>query len=298
MRKDIFFESKRFESVVKRLRKIVDLFGYNELFVPSVEEYRSSLRKGLKISYNSNFYLVRPDITSQIAVNLKRKEKMKLFYTSEVLDGGVKGNWQFGVEFIGGEEILMYVELIKVIILSLEELGIEDFYIDIGSLKVWREIALISGVEEERIFKALKRRNFEIIDGLSIEKKLKDKMWELFNFRGKESDYEKLNLIIESVDDERVFIDFGTIRPLPYYEDVIFEIYSPKIGHPIGGGGDYRINQFKSVGFAFDLRSLSLLASDNKERKGEKIKGRDLKELYKRACELVKRGIPVEIDYE
>ncbi len=294
MKKDLFSESERLADITKSLRRTFELWGYREVFLPAIEEFSEQLRKGTKFAYNNEFYVIKPDLTSQILANLKEPRKLKLYYISEVLNGGIRGEWQAGVEFIGGEDIKMQVEVLLTVITSLEALGIEDFYIDVGSLKVWERA--IEGIEEFKaeIFKALTRRNFEIIEGLPITEEKKEELWQLFNFRGKSCEYEKLNKIIDAVDDERVFIDFGTIRPLPYYSDVIFEVYSPKIGKPLGGGGEYTFKGVSAFGFAFDLNALSRVFNGGIEKSRKRIGG-ELKEAYKLARELVKLGIPVEV---
>ncbi|WP_461866656.1 ATP phosphoribosyltransferase regulatory subunit [Thermococcus sp.] len=295
MKKDLFSESERLADITKSLRRTFELWGYREVFLPAIEEFSEQLRKGTKFAYNNEFYVIKPDLTSQILANLKEPRKLKLYYISEVLNGGIRGEWQAGVEFIGGEDIKMQVEVLLTVITSLEALGIEDFYIDVGSLKVWERA--IEGIEEFKaeIFKALTRRNFEIIEGLPITEEKKEELWQLFNFRGKSCEYEKLNKIIDAVDDERVFIDFGTIRPLPYYSDVIFEVYSPKIGKPLGGGGEYTFKGVSAFGFAFDLNALSRVFNGGIEKSRKRIGG-ELKEAYKLARELVKLGIPVEVE--
>lgn len=294
MKKDLFSESERLADIAKYLRRTFELWGYKEVFLPTVEEYRESLRKGTKFAYNNKFYIIKPDLTSQILMNLKEPRRLKLFYISEVLNGGVRGKWQAGVEFIGGRDLWMQVEVLLTVITSLEALGIKEFYIDIGSLKVWKNA--IMGVEgfREEIFRALAKRNFEIIERLPISGEKKEELWHLFNFRGRKSNYEKLNLIVEALGDDRIFIDFGTIRPLPYYSDIIFEIYSPKLGYPLGGGGEYRFNGIDAFGFAFDLNALSKLYSGKLEKNRKTIRG-ELKEAYKLAKELVTLGIPVEV---
>lgn len=295
MKKDLLSESERLAYVTKYLRRTFELWGYREILLPAIEEFSEQLRKGTKFAYNNGFYIIKPDLTSQILANLKEPRKLKLYYISEVLNGGIKGKWQAGVEFIGGEDIKMQVEVLLAVITSLEALGIEDFYIDVGSLKVWERA--IEGIGEFRaeIFRALTRRNFEIIERLPISGEKKEELWQLFNFRGKSCKYKKLNKIIEAVDDERVFIDFGTIRPLPYYSDIIFEVYSPKIGKPLGGGGEYTFKGVSAFGFAFDLDALSKLF-DGKIEKSRKRVGGELKEAYRLAKELVRLGIPVEVE--
>lgn len=296
MRKGLLAESERLSEIGKYLRRTFELWGYREVFLPAIEEYREGLRKGTKFAYNNEFYVIKPDITSQILENIKEvPEKLKLYYISEVLDGGVRGQWQAGVEYIGGDVTKMAAEVLLTAITALEAVGIEEFYIDIGSLKVWEKAT--EDVEEFRaeIYRALVRRNFEIIEHLPISKEKKEELWELFNFWGKESGYRKLDRIVEAVNDERLFIDFGTVRPLPYYRDVLFEVYSPELGKPLGGGGEYTFKGKPAFGFAFDMGALSKLFRKKGDRNRKKLRG-EPRDVFAEAKRLVRMGIPVEVE--
>lgn len=283
MKKDIFSLSKKFASVSKEAREIFNLWNYRELFLPSIEPFNPRLREGLKFAYNNEFYLIKPDLTSQISAH-KPKKNLRVFYISEVLKDGIKGEWQLGAELLGGEDISMHIEILMIVLTLLEKMNIKEFYIDLGSLEVWNEE--IDGNKElkEKVVEALRKRNFEIIETLRISKNKKENLWRLFNFRGRNTDYEKLKSIVEILDDKRIFIDFGTIRPLPYYKDIIFEIYSPKIGYSIGGGGDYLMNGKRCIGFALNLKALSILSKTTKNEKRTAVSN------YREAFSLVKKG--------
>ena len=281
----------RLAEIGNRLRGVFELWGYREVTFPAIDEYSPGIRKGTKLAYNNAFYLINPDPTSRI-IKTFSDEAIRLFYITEVLNGSTRGEWQAGVEMIGLPGVP--AEPIIVAITALEALGVEEFYIDIGSLEVWREAT--EGIEEFRdvVFGALIRRNFEPIDRLPIPGEKKEELWRLFNFRGRESGFERLDKLVEVIDDERVFIDLGTVRPQPYYTDVIFEIYSPKIGKPIGGGGEYSAGEKPAVGFYLDMIALSKLYS-GKRRQRTRLPLRKPREAYREAKKLVKLGIPVEV---
>ena len=282
----------RLAEIGNRLRKAFELWNYREIMFPAIEEYSEQMRKGTKFAYNNRFYVICPDATSRIIRDFS-DGTARIYYMSEVLDGGGRGTWEAGVELIGGREPDMYVEILSVLITALESLGIEEFYVDIGSMKVWEEA--LRGIEPFRddVRRALLTRNFGIIESLPISAGRKRALWELFNFRGKRSGVKKLDDIVELLGDERVFLDFGTVRPLPYYTDVIFEVYSPLLGRPIGGGGEYLVKGKKAIGFALDLSALSGIYREKKRRR-ETLSG-ETGEVYRKARELVKLGIPVEV---
>ncbi|WP_367884513.1 ATP phosphoribosyltransferase regulatory subunit [Thermococcus sp. JCM 11816] len=129
----------RLAEIGNRLRGgVFDLWNYREIVFPAVEEYSESIRKGTKFAHNNEFYVICPDATSRIIRDFNNGEA-RIYYISEVLDGEIHGVWEAGVELIGGREPDMYVEVPSVLITALESLGIEDFYIDVGSVKVWEE---------------------------------------------------------------------------------------------------------------------------------------------------------------
>ena len=271
--KDIFSTSRKLSFVASHLRRVFELWGYQEVFLPALTRYRENIRKGIKIVHSNDIYAVNPDPTSQILESVRDTKRLKLYYIKEVLNGSPRGIWQAGIEFIGGKEMCMGTEIILVAIASLEAIGIRDFRIDIGSKEIWnRTIGKYSSYKKE-IFRALILRNFEIIESLPIDDKKKKEMWNLFNFRGRKFRDPKLNGIVEMVKDDRVFIDLGTVRPLPYYTDIIFEIYSPYIGTPIGGGGEYEFNGKSAFGFAFNLNVLISLLDDVVEKGVRNISG-------------------------
>ncbi len=297
MIKDILMDWKRIAEITWRIRRVLDLWGYQEFLLPTIVGYKPGIRKGTKFAYQDKFYTIRPDPTSQILTAIREKKDYgvkRVYYISEVLEGGTRGKWQIGAEFIGGQDIELQVEIILVVISALEALNIRDFYIDMGSLSLWREIAMEAGGYHTEIFQSLEKRNFEIVNELPINNHIKEKLWQLFNFRGKRCPYPRLNRILEIINDRRVFADFSTIRPLPYYTDIIFEIYSPHLGKPLGGGGEYISGGERGFGFAMDLDAILQIFQSTphlNRRKTEK----DLKERYSTVRRLIKHDISVEV---
>ncbi|MFW6196976.1 MAG: ATP phosphoribosyltransferase regulatory subunit [Thermoplasmatota archaeon] len=293
MKKDIFSESKCLADITKKIRDVLELWDYRELFLPNTVKYDESLRKGIKLTYNNEIYLTNPDVTSQIVESYRKETDLKCFYISDIQEG-LERDIQLGVEYIGSDRLITKVEILNILISILEKLDIDDFYIDISSLKVWKEV--ISGIEryEDKIFRALKRRNLSVIDALEIEEERKQDLWELLNLRGKKSGLKKIDELLNIIDDERLFADLGTVRPLSYYYDIIFEVYSPEVGFPIGAGGEYFVNGKPSCGFALNLENISKIY-DSKEKNGKMIIQNDLKSAYKTAKKMVSKGEKVEV---
>ena len=295
MNVNLIDQSRKLSSVASKLRQNFELWNYREVLLPAMEEARPELDKGTKFSDGENFYLIKPDITSQILTKLEDGKEYKLFYLSEVLNGGTSGDWQFGVEYVGGNSRFMIVEILNGIITALESLGIREFFVDIGSRKVWENITEEIPEVREKVFNALHHRSFDLIDEVELPEAKLEEIWQLFNYRGQNPEYDRLNSILRTVDDERIFADFGTVRGLPYYDDLTFEIYSPEVGAPLGGGGEYSFGEADSCGFAFHLTNLLEIYSDNGKEDRRKISG-ESEEDFRRARRLVEKGIPVEVD--
>ncbi|WP_457741956.1 ATP phosphoribosyltransferase regulatory subunit [Thermococcus sp.] len=291
MEKSFLADSIRLSKVGKALRRTFELWGYEEVILPTIEPYDEGIKGGTKFAYNNEFYIIKPDVTSRLIKNYEITEG-RLYYIGEVLNGGIRGKWQAGVELVGGEPASMTAEVLSVLITALESLGIEEFYIDLGGLEVWRRATADIREFRDTVWRALERRNFGLIEKLPISEEKKERLWRLFNFRGKSSDYERLSRILELVDDDRVFVDLGTVRPLPYYSDVIFEVYSPKLGKPIGGGGEYLFREKPAVGFALDMKALLGLVGDRRHRR-RYLRGVN---SFKEARKLVSMGIPVGVE--
>ncbi|CEP78023.1 ATP phosphoribosyltransferase regulatory subunit [Defluviitoga tunisiensis] len=253
MKKDIFAESKTLSNIVNKMRNILIQNGYYELFPPSVAQYSENLKKGMKFSDGKNFYLLKPDVTSWLIEMDKVEEKQKIFYVSEVLNENLNSTWQLGFEILNGEHLKAEEEIIRLTIELLKNLEISNFFVDVSSIKVWKNV--LNKVEryKQEVLKAIEVRNFGLIEALEIDQEIKNEIGELFNFRGKQSNINSLNTLLKSINDERIFIDLGTIKYMDYYEDIVFEVYAPDNGHLLGNGGQYRINDKYACGLAFNL---------------------------------------------
>jgi len=253
MKKDIFAESKNLSYIVNKMRKVLTENGCYELFPPSVAQYSENLKKGMKFSDGKNFYLLKPDVTSWLIEMDKVEEKQKIYYVSEVLDENLNSTWQLGYEILDGERLKAEEEIIRLAIEILTDLEIHSFFIDVSSIKVWQNVLNKVTNYKQDIIKAIEVHNFGLIEGLDIDQEIKNEISELFNFRGKESNIDRLNSLVKAINDNRIYIDLGTIKYMDYYEDIVFEVYAPDNGHLLGNGGQYRINNKYACGLAFNL---------------------------------------------
>lgn len=280
-----------------RIRSVFNLWGYTEMLLPAIEPYHPELRDGAKYADGRNYYLIKPDITSQIAVNMKGSSNVnRVSYVSEVIKKGTTGTWQAGVELIGSDRTRGSVEVLNVAISAMESIGISDFNIDIGSTDAWMKETSDISEYRDTIFTALSRRNFSMIDGLLIDSNRKKRLREMMNFRGKKSGFSEVDNVISEMNDERLTVDLGTVKILSYYEGPVFEMYSPHFERLLGNGGSYRIGGLNAVGFAFDLEALASLYRPRRETHRLRVGEKEIGQTYRKARELVSMGMAVEVD--
>ncbi|MGC8960990.1 MAG: ATP phosphoribosyltransferase regulatory subunit [Candidatus Bathyarchaeia archaeon] len=93
--------------------------------------------------------------------------------------------------------------------------------------------------------------------------------------------------------------DITLIRNLEYYTGIVFEVITPSLGVPIGGGGRYDnlIEKFgaqaiQAIGFALDLDRISKTTRIASQRKGGILISGASKTAYRISGELRSRGIP------
>ncbi len=215
------------------------------------------MKEGLRTLVNGELFLAHPDPTSQILSHLKGQHALNVFYCSEVLSLHGRSRWQIGVERMGDEKISGTVELLRMLIQFLESLWIQDFFIDIGSIKLWENHMADIPEHRQEIWRSIRQRNFGMIEELPISAKKKQELWRLLNTRSQSSDDEEMADLLSQIQDKRIFVDMGTIRFLPYYHELVFEVYVPSFGAPLGGGGRYRVNGGLGFGFALDAEILS-----------------------------------------
>ncbi len=294
MKKDIFSENKKIAGLSKRIRETFDGWSYEEFFLPFIEEYADSFRGGLKYSDGKRFYLIKPDATSQIIERVKHPREYRYFYFTDYFLNDGSCSVQFGAEFIGENPLQQKIEILHVVASVLGSAEVKQFCVDIGSLTYLNGI--LSKIPEYRheAMKAIEKRDFSPVEKMKIDEGVKEALWHVFCFRGKTSGIPQLDEILESLPEENFFVDTGTVRYLDYYEDIVFEIYTPSSGKALGGGGDYAVKGMTGFGFSMDLRSLAEVAGFQPVNDRERKDG-EIKMIYAEAKNRVANGKKVEV---
>lgn len=242
---------------------------------------------------------LRPDITTSIArmvtthysdhnLPLRFCYMSNVFRFQEMQKGKDQEFYQIGAELIGIPGIEADIEIILLASSILEKAGISDFIINVGHTKFLE--GLLDEVEGDSSLKdniawAIKNKNFVLLKELVESNELETSAKEIFlslpyfyggpkilqeirkfslNDKCKMAIYELEELwkIVRKFDNISITFDPGLARGMDYYTGIVFEIYSPEAGFPLGGGGRYDnlLDKFNgsrpATGFALSENSI------------------------------------------
>ena len=165
-------------------RTIIDLFstwGY-EFVIPPMVEYLESLLTGtgedldlktfkLTDQLSGRLMGIRADITPQVARIdahlLKRDTPTRLCYLGSVLhtrpskSGDTRAPLQVGAELYGHSGVASDIEIVKLMLATLKQVGINQTYIDLGHIGIFRTLSYdssLSNAQQAQVFEALQRK--------------------------------------------------------------------------------------------------------------------------------------------
>ncbi len=295
-------------------RAVLDLFhtwGY-ELVMPPMIEYLEALLTGVgkeldlqtfKITDQLTGRLmgIRPDMTPQAARidahYLKRGAPTRLCYLDSVLRtrpdefGGSREPLQLGAELFGHAGPESDVEILSLMIATLELVGVENLHIDLGHIGVFRGLIAEAGLnaeEESDLFDALQRKARvdveSLLASLDLSAQHKAMLIALIELnggqevllearkqlRGAPAAVEEALVNLETVAEYvrrgspslPLYFDLAELTGYRYYTGVVFSAFVPSYGRAIARGGRYDgIGQAfgrarPATGFGADLRLL------------------------------------------
>ncbi|WP_462319797.1 ATP phosphoribosyltransferase regulatory subunit [Halochromatium sp.] len=299
-------------------RRLLDLYqgwGY-ELVIPPFIDYLESLLTGtgsdldlqtfkLTDQLSGRLLGVRADMTPQVARidahHLRREIPTRLCYLGTVLhtrtDGfaGTRSPLQIGAEIYGHDGPESDVEVLRLLVQTLEAAGIESPYLDLGHVGVYRGLiqqAGLSRADELRLFDALQRKASAEIEAIIIETEVTapvgTMLLSLVELNGEDAlarasstlraaDPQVLAALerLQRVADELqrwlpelpVHFDLAELRGYTYKTGVVFAAFVPGWGLEIARGGRYddigRVfgRARPAVGFSSDLKGLIALST-------------------------------------
>lgn len=217
---------------------------------------------------------LRPDMTTSIARMVathysEHKLPLRFCYATNVFrfqkprKGRQQEFYQIGAELIGIDGIEADMEIILLASKILQEVGIKKFTVNIGHVKFLE--GLLDEIEsysnKQLIFETIMDRNFILLERIVKDISLKEDIKNIFTSfpkfyggpevmqelsqlplnkkcQGALSELRAIEKALKSYEIQFTF-DPGLARDLDYYTGTVFELYSPKAGFPLGGGGRY-----------------------------------------------------------
>lgn len=279
-------------------RRITDLhcqWGY-ELVIPPFIEYLDSLLTGsgqaldlqtfkLVDQLTGKMMGVRADMTPQVARIdshlLQRDDVSRLFYLGSVLrtmpdaPGGSRSPLQLGAELYGHAGIESDVEIINLMLATVNMAGLENPLLDLGHVGIYRGLvahASLSSEQEAHLFDSLQRKSAPEIDEFLLSLDLPEQTRAMFSGLSLLSGgldvletarqllapagslvlaeinalHEIATLVVKRNSSIQLHIDLSELRGYSYHTGVVFAVYSESHGHELARGGRY-----DDIGLAF-----------------------------------------------
>ena len=272
-------------------RDILDLYstwGYELVMTPLIEFLDSLLILPSNALQLQTFKIVdqltgrsmgvRADITSQVARIdshvLQREAPTRLCYADSVLHTrpqsllGSRSPLMIGAELYGHRGIESDIEVISLMLHTLEKAGIEKPQLALGHVSFYRTLTKSAGFPaelEQKLFAALQRKSASEIENLlqdaGAEKTLIAAIKSLATLNGDASVLDRAASEIQSAAPEiqqsidqlkkiasvisqrfpqqSVYFDLGELRGYEYHTGVVFAAYVSSYGEAIANGGRY-----------------------------------------------------------
>lgn len=300
------------ETVERLRRQLLDLYrswGY-QLVIPPLMEFTESLLIGLGrdldlLTFKLTDQLsgrsmgVRADITPQVARidahSLAEPGVTRLCYAGSTLHTRPKSLMasrspiQLGAELYGDNSLAADVEIVRLMLATLEAAGLADITLDLGHVGIYEAVlakAKLSEEQEKTVFDALQRKSVPDLqlalaevepDAAALIIGLVDLHGdETVLARARELFAEQAPAALAAVDalqevatdirrqrpDLDVYFDLAELRGYHYHTSIVFAAYVPGHGQALANGGRY--NDVGAVfgrarpatGFATDLKAL------------------------------------------
>ena len=306
------------EQLRRRLLDNISNWGY-ELITPPMIEYIESLLTGtgndldlqtFKVTDQLSGRLmgVRADITPQAARIdahcLRHQGVTRLCYADAVLHTRPahlltnRCPIQIGCELFGESSLSADVEIISLMLDTLELSGLEKIHVDLAHVGIYRGLIAESGLDEDTeraVFDALRRKSIpeldELLLGDSANPKITGMLREMANAAGGIDAIMNIKSIVAGASEEvldavgqlericnqlqqrypniELGFDFCELRGYNYHTGLVFSAYYSGFGQAVAQGGRYNAigTEFGSdrpaTGFSADLKILASLVSPN-----------------------------------
>ncbi|WP_041551583.1 ATP phosphoribosyltransferase regulatory subunit [Cellvibrio japonicus] len=306
-------EAKAIDSLRRKLLDLYSAWGY-DMVIPPLLEYTDSLLTGsgrdidlltLKVTdqLSGRTLGIRADITPQTARmdahSFNRQGANRLCYAGHVVHARPKNPLatrtpiQAGIEFYGEADLAADIEVVSLLLESLQVAGLPRLHIDLGHVGIYRAIANDAGLttaQEQEFFELLQRKavteihawveaNIPSADKAAAFILLPSLAGGIEVLDRARSQFAHLPQVIDALDhlqqlaavvmarypSAELYFDLGEVRGYHYLTGIVFAAFAPGYGNPIASGGRYdHIGEVfgrarPATGFAVDITALSKL---------------------------------------
>ena len=279
-------EAARIEAARRQVLDLFQRWGYELVVTPHIE-FLESLLTGASQDLELRTFKVtdphsgrqmgfRADITPQVARmdahSLRREGPSRLCYVGSVLHARSRAlstsrsPIQVGAELYGDASPASDVEVISLLLDTLELAGVPQVHMDLGHVGIYRGLAAaagLSGTAEQHLFDALQRKAVDEVATLTADLpaelgKMLRALAELCGGRevldlaqaclvdAPEAVHAALDELIGIADllemrypELPLYFDLGELRGYHYHTGVVFAAFVPGIGDSIAQGGRY-----------------------------------------------------------
>ena len=329
-------------------RKLIDLFsswGY-EFVIPPMMEYLESLLTATGEDLDLQTYKItdqlsgrlmgiRADITPQVARIdahlLKRNVPTRLCYLGSVLhsrtnnSGDSRSPLQLGAELFGHEGVSSDIEIVKLMLATLDAVRISNICLDVGHIGIFRSLiskSQLNSMQESEVFEIVKRKAKDELKIFYKKLKINDDsskaMLDLIDLHGDAGilddaihAFDKLSpdirkyvnevkTLTDSIIDKfdvSINIDLSELRGYNYHTGMIYTAFVPNEGKGIAFGGRYDDigsafgKARPATGFSTDMKQLLELqniSEDTPDKIFAPVDDND--SLHKKITELREQG--------
>lgn len=305
-------EASRIEAARRQVLDLFQCWGYELVVTPHIE-YLESLLTGAGQDLDLRTFKVvdpqsgrqmgfRADITPQVARidahTLRREGPSRLCYAGSVLHAKPRAlstsrsPIQLGAELYGDASPASDLEIISLMLETLELAGIKDLHMDLGHVGIYRALARLASLSapvEQQLFDALQRKATDEVAALTetLEPGVRDMLRALVELNGDVGVLARARTrlaaapqavhaaldALQSIADALaarfpalpLYFDLGELRGYHYHTGVVFAAFLPGMGQSIAQGGRYDDigadfgRARPATGFSTDLRSLIAL---------------------------------------
>lgn len=304
-------QARRLESLRRQILDMYASWGYQLVITPFIE-YLDSLLTGtgkdlelqtfkMTDQMSGRLLGIRADITPQAARidahQLRRDVPERLCYIGSVFRtrseglSGSRSPLQIGAELYGHAGVESDVEILCLMMATLEKAGVPNLSLDLGHVGIFRGLARQADLDKEQesaLFDALQRKAIPELEGLvasfNIGRQEADMLVALANLNGGREvlaqarqllagatgdvlealDYvEKVaQALADCLPDVPLHFDLAELRAYHYQTGVVFAAFVPESGQEIARGGRYdhigeKFGRARpATGFSSDLKTL------------------------------------------